>query len=94
MDVDVDAEALQQLARHLLLLAPEDPTPEPLGEAAVEGEVVLRAELEHEAEVLMHEAQAIGHLVADGEGHAVELSRRVAVGLVIAGQCLDHRRLP
>jgi hypothetical protein len=94
MDIDVDPEPRQQLARHLLLLAPQDATAEPSGESAVEGEVVLRAELEHEAQVLMDEAQAVGHLVPDGERLAVEFGRGVAVGLVIAGQRLDQGRLP
>ena len=94
MDVNVDGEALQQLARHSLLLAPQDPTTEPLGEASMEGEVVLSAELEHEAEVLMDEAQALGHLVPDGEWDAAKVGCRAAVGLVIARQCLDQRRLP
>ena len=94
MDVDVHRETLENPVRLLLLLAPEHAAAEALGEPAVKREVVLSAELEHQPEVLMDEPKPVRHLVADGEETSVELGRRAAVRLVIAGQRLDQRRLP
>ena len=71
-----------------LLLAPQDAPAEALGEAAVQGEVVLGAQLEHEPEVLMDEAQPVGHHVPEVEGLAVELGRRCR------GRAGDSRRAP
>ena len=61
VDVEVDVERREHPVRLRLLMAPEHPTRATAGEAAVEGEVVQGAQLEDQAEVLVHEPQAVGH---------------------------------
>ena len=56
-------------------------------------EVVHRVELEHQAEVLVDEAQPVGDRVAERERLAVELRDGSRIGRVVAGERLDQRRL-
>src|SRR3954451_17746765 len=93
MDVEVDAEAGEHAAGLALLLAPMDAAQRTAGEAAVQREVVHGVELEHEAEVLVDEAQAVGDGVTERERHAVELGAAARVGRVVADEGLDQRRL-
>ena len=60
VDVEVDVERREHPTGLGLLLAPEHPATEAAGEAAVQGQVVLGAELEDQAEVLVDEAQPVG----------------------------------
>ena len=96
MDVDLEVEPLQQLAGLAGLLAPVDRAEAAAGERVAKREVVHHAELEHEPEVLVHEVEAVMALVGDG-GHverlALEPRLRARVGLVVAGERLDQRRL-
>src|SRR4051794_4160223 len=93
MDVEVDAEAGEHATGLALLLAPMDAAQRTAGEAAVQREVVHRIELEHETEVLVDEAQAVGDGVAERERHAVELGAAAGIRRVIARERLDQRRL-
>ena len=78
----------------LLLLAPAHAARRPASEAAVQREVVHRVELEHEAEVLVDEAQPVGHRVPERRTAPPSSSATAAgVGGVVAGQRLDQRRL-
>ena len=61
VDVEVDVERREDPTGLGLLLTPQHPAAEAAGEAAVEREVVLGAELEDQAEVLVDEAQAVRH---------------------------------
>ena len=76
VDVEVDVERREHAAGLGLLLAPQHPAAEAAREAAVQREVVLGAELEDQAEVLVHEAQAVRHGPADLEGDTVHLGVR------------------
>jgi hypothetical protein len=76
-----------------LLLAPEHPPHRSTREPAAQREVIHRVELEDEPQVLVDEAQAVGHRVAEVERVAVERGRGTGVGRVVAGERLDQRRL-
>ena len=74
VDVEVDAEAREHAVGLALLLAPADAAAAPAGEAAVQREVVHGVQLEHEAEVLVDEAQPVGaRRGRASNGAAVEL---------------------
>ena len=73
VDVEIDAEAREHAVGLALLLAPAHAAGRSASEAAMQREVVHGVELEHEAEVLMDEAQAAGHGVPEVERCAVEL---------------------
>ena len=93
VDVEVDAEAREHAAGLLLLFAPAHAAHRSAGEAAVQREVVHGVELEHEAEVLVDEAQPVGHGVAEVEGRPVDLRHAAGIRRVVAGERLDQRRL-
>ena len=93
VDVEIDAEAREHAMGLLLLLAPAHAAHRSASEAAVQREVVHGVELEHEAEVLMDEAQAVGHRVPEVERRPVELRHAAGVRRVVAGERLDQRRL-
>ena len=80
VDVEIDAEAREHAAGLALLLGPAHAAGRSAGEAAVQGKVVHRVELEHEPEVLMDEAQAAGHAVPERERLAVEFGREPGSG--------------
>ena len=93
VDVEIDAEAREHAMGLLLLLAPAHAAHRSASEAAVQREVVHGVELEHEAEVLVDEAQPVGHRVAEVERRAVDLRHAAGVRRVVAGERLDQRRL-
>ena len=93
VDVEVDVERREHPSGLGLLLPPQDPAAEAASEAAVEREVVLGAQLEDQAEVLVDEAQAVRHGPAHLEGDTVELGVRARVGRVVGREQLDERRL-
>jgi hypothetical protein len=94
VDVELDAEALEQAVGLLFLLAPADASGGAADEAAAERQVVHRVELVHEAEVLMDEAQGLRHVVADRERLAAELGVGARVGVVVAARVLIRVDLP
>ena len=97
MDVEVDAELRHQASRLPRLFAPEDATASPAREAVTEREIVHRAQLEDETEILVDESQTRVRRVArvtERERLAVELGLRARVRVVIPGEDLDQRRLP
>ena len=74
VDVEIDAEAREHAVGLALLLAPAHAAHRSASEAAVQREVVHRVELEHEAEVLVDEAQPVGRPPCpSSNGVAVEL---------------------
>ena len=95
-DVEVDGERREEPASQSGLLAPPDAPEAGAGEAAVQGQVVDRVQLEDQAQVLVDEAQAGGVAVpsvpelADLDGLAVEDDLRARVGMVVARQHLDE----
>ena len=93
VDVEVDVERREHPTGLDLLLLPEDPAAEAASEAAVEREVVLGAQLEDQAEVLVDEAQPVGHGPAHLEGDTVQLGVGVRVCRVVRREHLDERRL-
>ena len=93
VDVEVDVERREHPSGLGLLLTPQDPPAEAASEPAVECEVVLGAQLEDQAEVLVDEAQAVRHGPAHLEGDALELGVGARVGRVIGREQLDERRL-
>jgi hypothetical protein len=98
VEIHLDAEAVQELARRALLLRPPDAAEASSDVCAAQREVVDHAELEHVAEVLVHEPQAVMSVVevvrADLEGLVLEPGRGSGIRLVEAGKGFDQGRLP
>ena len=94
VDVEVDLEALEDAMGLALLLAPADPSGEAADEVTAQREVVHRAELEDQTEVLVDETKPVRDRVAKREFVTGELGDRAGVRGVVAGQRFDQRRLP
>ncbi len=95
VDVELHAEAREHASRLHRLLPPMHASASRTPVAASQRQVLHRAQLEHEAEVLVHEPESLVDLAAVAEVHglAVEHGARSGVGVVVAGENLDQRRL-
>ena len=99
LDVEVgEAECRQRLACAAGFLTPADPAAEARLVAGGDGQVVDRVQHADEPEVLVHEPDAgvvRGRSVAQRERlrRSTHASTRRRVGLVVAGEDLDQRRL-
>ena len=97
LDVDVlETQHLERFARGADLVAPADVTAEPGLIAGGEGDVLDGVERADEPEVLVHEADprgAGGGAVAERQRLTARPGAGTLVGLVVARQHLDQRRL-
>ena len=99
VDVEIDGERCHQSARRSVLLSPLHSPEASTGEAASQRKVVDGVQLEDEAEVLVHEAQASGSAVRAVaqlryvDWFTVEPRQCAGVRAVVPGQDLDQRGL-
>src|SRR5215217_4100122 len=92
VEIDLDAETGEQLARDALLLGPADAPQAAAHVGAAQREVVHDPELENVTKVLMDEAQPVMafELTADRELLVLEPGLGAGVRVVIAGERLDQ----
>jgi hypothetical protein len=91
--VDAESEPFDEGARAPLHLRPADVAEGRTGEAMAEREVVDGAQLAHQPQLLVDEAEPVvagSRDLAEAEGLAVEFGHRTRLRVVVAGEDLDQ----